>query len=142
MKFTLPYPPTSNHRLAFVRGFMRKSAKARAYESVAKLIAKSQANKTGFKPMAGHVSISFVAYRPRKSGDLDNLFKLTLDALKGVAWIDDKQIVHHRDNWLLDDKVNPRIEIEVRPAVSLSAAKLLRELKERAAGVDAFGEKT
>lgn len=31
---------------------------------------------------------------PRWRGDLDNIVKLTLDALNGIAWKDDKQVIH------------------------------------------------
>lgn len=65
------------------------------------------------RPIDGPVSVSFRAYRPRKSGDLDNIFKAIFDGIKGHVWQDDRQIVEihaYRD----DDKANPRVEIEVR----------------------------
>lgn len=33
-------------------------------------------------------------YERKAQADIDNLLKLTLDALNGVAWDDDRQVVH------------------------------------------------
>jgi Holliday junction resolvase RusA-like endonuclease len=56
-----------------------------------------------------------VVYRPRKAGDLSNRIKVLEDALNGIAWIDDKQIVeiHARRE---DDASNPRVEVRIEEA--------------------------
>lgn len=51
-------------------------------------------------------------YRPAKRGDLDNRIKILLDALEGIAFENDSQIIeiHARR---FDDKLNPRVSIVV-----------------------------
>lgn len=52
----------------------------------------------GHVALAGRISVMLAFYEgPRqveKRQDLDNLIKLVLDALNGVAWVDDRQIVY------------------------------------------------
>jgi crossover junction endodeoxyribonuclease RusA len=108
MKITLPYPPTNNHFYAVVRGRKIISAEGRAYKLAVGMVCLSKR----IKPIDGDVTVTFRAFRPRKTGDLDNLFKGLFDALKGHVWHDDKQIVEihaHR----ADDKDNPRVEVDV-----------------------------
>lgn len=108
MEITLPYPPTTNHLYTIARGRKILSTKGRDYKAeVAKLCQIAR-----IRPLEGNVSVSFTAYRPRKSGDLDNLQKSVFDSLKGYAWHDDKQIIEihaYRD----DDKLNPRVVVTV-----------------------------
>lgn len=108
MRITLPYPPQANHLYTVARGRKILSTKGRQYkDDVAKtcLIAR-------IKPIEGNVSVSFTAYRPRRTGDLDNLQKGLFDSLKGFAWIDDKQIIEIHA-YRRDDKNNPRVEVEI-----------------------------
>lgn len=65
------------------------------------------------KPLDGLLSVSVDVYRPQRRGDLDNTFKCLFDSLNGFLWIDDKQIVeiHARR---FDDKLKPRVEVEIR----------------------------
>lgn len=51
-------------------------------------------------------------YRPRRVGDLMNREKVLSDALQGIAFHDDKQIVEAHF-YQHDDKDNPRVEVEV-----------------------------
>lgn len=47
-----------------------------------------------FKKIEGDVYLSFTWYAKKKGrGDLDNKFKCILDALNGIAYDDDKQII-------------------------------------------------
>jgi Holliday junction resolvase RusA-like endonuclease len=64
------------------------------------------------KPLSGPVSVKIVAHRPAKRGDLDNMLKVALDALKGIAWEDDEQI-EVLTAARFEDKENPRLEIRV-----------------------------
>lgn len=105
----LPLPPSANRYWRTYRGHTVVSADAKAYKAGVWL----QAQHVGFEPFAGPVVVYLHVYRARKAGDLDNFAKVTLDALRGVAYQDDDQIVELH-LWRHDDKANPRVEIEVR----------------------------
>lgn len=110
MKFTLPYPPSVNRYWRFPRALGRPilSAEARAYKANAGLEARVQ----GVTPLAGPVSVQINVFRPQRRGDLDNTAKVALDALNGIAWEDDEQIVHlELDRF--DDKARPRLEVTI-----------------------------
>jgi Holliday junction resolvase RusA-like endonuclease len=68
-------------------------------------------------PMTGPVSLTYFVYRPRKVGDLDNYLKGLLDALKGIAFIDDAQVVELH-GFLYDDKTNPRVDVVIEEATA------------------------
>lgn len=107
-KVTLPYPPSVNRYLRFSpKGWAYTTKEAKTYKQGAKLRALTQ----GMRPVTeGEVALSLAVYRPRKRGDIDNVLKVLLDALNGVAYVDDGQIgeLHiHR----LEDAANPRVEV-------------------------------
>lgn len=116
MKLTLPYPPTANLYWRVFRGRPVKSTKARHYQNAVRLrwLTARPRGAVAMAPM-GPVSVTVDAYRPRALGDLDNTLKVLLDALKGIAYVDDAQVVelHARRH---DDKANPRVEVVVLPA--------------------------
>lgn len=62
----------------------------------------------------GEVRVTIDWYRGRKSGDLDKRQGVALDALQGVLYRSDSQIVdlHSRR---FEDKKNPRIVVTVEP---------------------------
>lgn len=67
----------------------------------------------GMQPFIGDVWVTFKWYRPRRIGDLDGIFKIILDGLKGHAYYDDKQVARiHADRF--DDKSRPRVEVEIQ----------------------------
>ncbi len=106
MRISLPYPPSTNRYYRTYRGHVTISAEAKAYK------AKVRGILFMGRPYDGPVSVSLDVYRPRKSGDLDNRLKVTLDALRGIAFHDDSQVVEIRAV-RHDDKGNPRVEIEI-----------------------------
>ncbi len=89
--FTLPEPPSANRYWRIWRGRAVMSAEARAYKAGAADLA-ARGNFRPFPPGEA-VSITLDWYRSRKMGDLDNRIKVTLDALKGILFADDKQVV-------------------------------------------------
>jgi crossover junction endodeoxyribonuclease RusA len=116
--FELPYPVSANNywRTAVLkntrppRAITYLSEEAKAYKSQVALLTKIQ----GWSPTASRVEIDVAVYRPRKIGDLDNTLKVTLDSIKGAAYLDDKQvtkIVAER----FDDANNPRAVVTVTP---------------------------
>jgi crossover junction endodeoxyribonuclease RusA len=110
MRLTLPYPPSVN---AIWRVFRNRIIKAKVGRDYAKRV-QLEARQQEAAPLQGPVSVSVTAYRPQKRGDLDNTLKAAFDALNGVAWDDDSQVVELHA-LRLDDKHNPRLEVSVRP---------------------------
>lgn len=96
-KISLPYPISANRYWRNMKGRMVVSAEARAYKQVAAW----NALQARTKLTAGDVRV-MITFHPKttKKGlssrcrlDLDNCNKVVLDALNGVAFGDDKQIV-------------------------------------------------
>lgn len=108
MKIVLPLPPSSNRYWRNCRGRTFVSAEAKAFkQEVALLCATARV-----RPVEGACGVSMDVYRARRSGDLDNKIKCTLDSLNKIAFNDDSQIVEIKAR-RFDDKANPRVEIEV-----------------------------
>lgn len=59
------------------------------------------------------IAVSLKVFRPQRSGDLDNKLKCLFDAMKGVTYADDKQIVELHA-FRFEDKHNPRVEVEIQ----------------------------
>ncbi len=90
--FTLPWPPSGNHAKAVVRGRMVKTKAAREWARAAAVIARSQGIALPF-PKDARLEAEFTFYADAKRrSDLDNLQKSLQDAMKGVAWHDDRQL--------------------------------------------------
>lgn len=110
----LPVPPSANvywrtvvNKKTF-RAMTFVSEEAKKYKrDVAKI-------SLGAGMLHGEVSVSVKFYRAQRSGDLDNRLKCLFDAMQGVVYANDSQIVEiHATRH--EDKLNPRVEIEVRP---------------------------
>ena len=105
----LPLPPSANRYWRAFRGRTVVSADAKAYKHGVWLVCQH----AGFSPFIGPVAVYAHVYRARKAGDLDNMQKVLLDSLNGIAYNDDAQIVELH-SWRHDDKANPRVEVEIR----------------------------
>jgi len=110
LSFTMPYPPSANRYWRVVNGRAVKSAAARAYQrTVAAMFRR--------RPMTGEVIVGINVYRPAKRGDVDNSIKVLLDALKGIAFHDDKQVkridIERHDT----DPKNPRADVVIEAAM-------------------------
>jgi Holliday junction resolvase RusA-like endonuclease len=103
----LPYPPTVNRYLGVTRKGLRfKSKEGKDYCEAVRLIGQAQR----IKPVAGKVALTIHLFRPRKSGDLTNFFKVLEDSLEGILYENDRQIVEHHA-FLHDDAENPRCHV-------------------------------
>lgn len=105
---TLPDPPSSNRwwRMVTIKGQARMlvSSDARKYkERVAQLGGRQ-------KMPDGPVKLTIDWYRERKSGDLDKRIGVLLDALQGVLYSNDSQIVEITAR-RHDDAGNPRVVV-------------------------------
>jgi len=104
----LPYPPSLNRLYRTVRGRPILSREAREYRAAVQ----RQLAGIGLKATGSPVALSVALYRPRRAGDADNALKALLDALNGLLWLDDSQIVEIH-LWRRDDKARPRVELLV-----------------------------
>jgi crossover junction endodeoxyribonuclease RusA len=109
IKLILPYPPSVNHLYATFRGRRITSAVGRRFKSDIAVLAKAQ----GARILNGDLSVTFRVFRPMRRGDLDNRLKASQDALKGICFADDKQIIEIHA-FRFDDRINPRIEIDLK----------------------------
>jgi len=111
-RFVLPYPPSINRYWTIAKNARRitPTTTGREYKELVRW------QYINHVPLDGPVHLRIHVYRPARRGDLDNILKTALDALEGVAYNNDKQIVEiHATRH--EDKENPRIEIEVGSTV-------------------------
>ena len=136
LRFTVPGEPYGQPRPRFsvANGKVHtyNTDESRNYKTQVKLIAQTAAKKHGwtFAETEG-VGMNVYAHmgipksetkkfheaavvgdiRPTKKPDADNIFKAVSDALNGVLYKDDKQIIHARIEKHYSDE--PRVEVEV-----------------------------
>ena len=84
---TLPAPPSANRYWRNVKGRMVKSKEARAYAGNIWTMMAGRFTAANYP-----VAVEIRWARRKRMGDLDNRLKVVLDALRGRAWLDDKQI--------------------------------------------------
>jgi crossover junction endodeoxyribonuclease RusA len=112
----LKFPPSLNHywRMVQIKGQPRMliSQEGRLYKRAVAFDARS----ANLQKILGPIAIEIDIYRPKKSGDLDNYFKVLIDGLKGIAWEDDSQIIRITAR-RFDDKRNPRAEVRIEAAI-------------------------
>jgi Holliday junction resolvase RusA-like endonuclease len=88
-----------------------KSTEARVYAQNVKVDFYRQVGHD-FTPFAGPVAVHIVWCRERRSGDLDNRIKIVLDAIKGLAYEDDSQIVE--EHAYRRDGLTPGVHVTIR----------------------------
>lgn len=89
-ELTLPLPPSVNRLWRGNRSGRRwLDPKAAAFKETAAKIALAN----GVRPTGGKFEVDVVFFvNPRHPRDLDNSIKVLLDALNGIAWVDDSQV--------------------------------------------------
>jgi Holliday junction resolvase RusA-like endonuclease len=105
----LPLPPSANTYWRYTSNGVYVSEAAENYKAGVKLRATLQR----MTPFGGEVAMYVHVYRAQRRGDLDNFAKVLGDALNGVTYHDDSQVIELH-MWRHDDKGNPRCEVEVR----------------------------
>ena len=115
MTLTLPVPPSANRYWRTVHGRPVKSREARAYRGLVWTAVAQQARARAVIVGDAPVCVTARWYRGRKSGDLDNRLKVLLDALKGLAYRDDKQVVELHA-YRGEDRRHPRVEVTIEAA--------------------------
>src|SRR5687768_4557590 len=107
---TLPEPPSANRWWRNVNGRMVTSKAARDYKAAVELYCVTERVRKIRAPIPVRVFVWW--HRARKSGDLDKRLGVLLDALQGLAYDNDSQIVSlHAERY--DCKANPRIEVRL-----------------------------
>lgn len=132
----IPGEPCAQGRPRFstAGGFVKAydPAKSRNYKAYVKMCAIDAMQEQGWKCTESPLSIEITAFmsipaskskkfkqaaivgaeRPTKKPDVDNVFKILTDALSGIAYKDDKQIVSATINkWYAEV---PRVEVRVK----------------------------
>ena len=111
-RLVLPSPPSANRywRSMVIKGHVRVfvSTEAKKYKEQAAAIA-----RTVFRtPLTGPIGLILRIGRPAKRGDLSNRIKVLEDALNGIAYVDDDQIVDiHATRF--ESPGNGRVEVTV-----------------------------
>lgn len=105
---TLPLPPSTNRLWRTCGGRRFSTPEAKSFKIEAGWIAKV----TRPEMLTGPICVRIDIYRARKAGDLDNFLKITLDAMQGILFRNDSQVVEIRAR-LFDDKTNPRVTVSV-----------------------------
>jgi Holliday junction resolvase RusA-like endonuclease len=106
---TLPVPPSANNYWGVSGNRIYVTDEAQAYKQELALMLRECV------PTEKLVSVNFSVFRPRKIGDLDNYNKVMFDALQGLVYKNDNQIVEIH-SFRKDDKHNPRVELLVYPS--------------------------
>jgi len=116
VKLTLPYPVSANRywRSYVPKGWTRPvvvvSPEAKAYKERAGWIAKAAGLRN---PVAGLVEVRLKLFpRDKRLLDIDNAIKVAIDALAGIAYVNDKQVNKVSAERCNPDG-NPRLEVEV-----------------------------
>lgn len=136
LTLTIPGEPCAQGRprISTAGGFPRAydPAKSRNYKAFVKLIAQEEMLAQGWRYTELPLAVTITAYmsipsskskkfkqaaalgveRPTKKPDVDNIFKCVTDAMSGIAYKDDKQIVAATVNkWYAEV---PRVEVLIR----------------------------
>ena len=106
---TLPVPPSANRYWGVSGNRVYVTDEAKAYKAELRYMLNS------YIPTNELVAVNFSVFRPRKKGDLDNYNKVMFDALQGLIYKNDDQIVEIH-SFRKDDKHNPRVELLVYPS--------------------------
>jgi Holliday junction resolvase RusA-like endonuclease len=106
----LPVPPSANRWWRRSGTHMYKSTEARDYQTYVNRLARSLGIRMIRRP--SQVAFQVTWYRDKKMGDLDKRLGIVLDALQGVVYENDSQIVEILAK-RIDATSNPRIEVTV-----------------------------
>lgn len=108
----LDYPPTVNNLYLTIISKGRPIRVPSTESKKFKAGVERHCRANEIKPLKGPLLVEIKAFRPRRVGDLDNVLKVTFDALKGFAFEDDKQIERIEAERFEDPKF-PRIELVI-----------------------------
>ena len=115
VRFVVPGPVVPWQRAASVGTRRYTSAKQRSYQRTVRLIAQASRPRGPWLPSkATRYRVDIDAYLPdERRRDLDNVAKTILDALNGVLYLDDSQVVTLLVATHID-RAEPRVVVAVR----------------------------
>lgn len=120
-RLVLPVPPSANRFYRFDRGTAHVSTEGRQYKREVAITCLS----AGVRMICGvDVVLRLVWYRARRSGDVDNRLKQSLDAMQGHLYFSDAQIADLRIE-RHEDKQRPRLEVLIAKAGTPEARQIL-----------------
>ena len=108
MNIIFDIEPIPKGRPRFTRfGGVYTPPMTRAYESTIAYMARQYFKK----PLEGDVRLT-ITFRVKRMADLDNLVKAVTDALNGIVYNDDRQIVEIHA-FRIKDKLHPCVECKI-----------------------------
>lgn len=121
IRFVVPGHPVPAPRMTTRQVRMAVGGRGRNAERLAKYWAWKdavgwEAKKAGVRPMPGPVAVEATVYVAGRVGDWDNYGKSVCDALIGIAYEDDRQVIEGRVRVVRSRKSEERVEITIRPA--------------------------
>ena len=108
--FVIPGKPIPKQRPRVVRGRAYTPKPTREYERKVGFCARQARVRMSAGPFSVKISLYFSDFRRR---DIDNCAKAILDALTGIAWVDDSE-VDQLSVCRGFDRDNPRAEITIK----------------------------
>jgi Holliday junction resolvase RusA-like endonuclease len=106
----LPVPPSANRWARLGNGHLYTPAKVLEYQAAVKVRA-IVAKCVMIRPPAT-VAVAMTWYRGRRSGDLDRRIGIALDALQGLVYENDAQVVELHA-YRRDDRTDPRLMVTI-----------------------------
>ncbi len=106
--FTTPYPPSDNNLYMTIGKRRVLTGEGRAFKKTVAALALA----AGVRETSGDFVIFLDVYRPTRAGDAQNRGKALIDALKGVAFADDVQMLKTVISRHTDPD-RPRAEVEL-----------------------------
>lgn len=96
-------------------GRMYTPAKTKQFEQDFGFMARAKARKDGVRiPYAGSLRLSVMIHAAQVPADIDNYVKAIMDALNGVIYADDRQVIGLNATLLRNAK-QPHIELRLEP---------------------------
>ena len=114
LMLTLPVPPSANRWWRLWRNRMVLSLEARQYKAALSHVLFRVRSAMIRPPQT--VSVTLFWFRQRKQGDLDKRFGVALDALQGLAYLNDSQVIR-----IVADRVDCSETEQARLEVFVSA---------------------